>query len=268
MKETSLSFLGTGNIAQAIIGGLLDNGFPPGSITAADPVEDQLERLAATHINTTNDNVEAIKNSDVIIISVKPDVVGQLVTDIKGAIRDKLIISVAAGITTDSIASHLEHGTAIVRCMPNTPALVQCGMTGLFANANVSMEQRGIAEHIASAIGEYVWFDDESHLDAVTAVSGSGPAYFFYVMEAMEEAGKKLGLPSDVVHKLVTQTALGAASMARTSEDSPGELRRKVTSPGGTTEAALNRLEDDKLANTFDAAIKAAWQRSKSLSGT
>lgn len=268
MKDTRLSFLGTGNIAQAIIGGLLQNGLPPESITAADPVEEQLKPLADKNINTTNNNIEAVKSSDVIVISVKPDVVDQLVKDIATASRDKLIISVAAGITTGSIASHLEAGAAIVRCMPNTPALVQCGMTGLFANSNVSSGQKEAAEHIVSAIGEYIWFDDESHLDAVTAISGSGPAYFFYVMEAMEDAGTALGLPADVVHKLVTQTALGAASMARTSNDSPGELRRKVTSPGGTTEAALNELQNKDLANSFDAAIRAAWQRSKSLSGT
>lgn len=268
MNDTKLAFLGTGNIAQAIIGGLLQNGVPPESITAADPVEKQLKPLADKDINTTNDNVEAVESSDVVVITVKPDVVEKLVKEIAAASRDKLIISVAAGVMTGSIASHLERDAAIVRCMPNTPALVQCGMTGLFANSNVSPGQKEAAERIVSAIGEYIWFDEESHLDAVTAISGSGPAYFFYVMEAMEEAGRTLGLPADVVHKLVTQTALGAASMARTSNDSPGELRRKVTSPGGTTEAALSELQDRDLINSFDAAIKAAWERSKSLSGT
>ncbi|MEX2488326.1 MAG: pyrroline-5-carboxylate reductase [Pseudomonadales bacterium] len=268
MKDTRISFLGGGNIAQAIVGGLLENGVPSQSITVADPAPEQLQRLASINVNTTTDNLEAAANSELLVVCVKPDVVGKLVKEIAATVKNKLIISVAAGITTEFIAGNLEPHAAIVRCMPNTPALVQCGMTGLFANEHVSPSEKELAEYVASAIGAYIWFDDESDLDAVTAISGSGPAYFFYVMEAMEEAGRKLDLPADVVHKLVTQTALGAAKMAIASDDSPGELRRKVTSAGGTTQAALDELQEQDLVTTFEMAIKAAWQRSKSLSGT
>ncbi len=266
MSDTNLAFLGAGNIAQAIIGGLLENGFKPRTIIAADPAEAQLGRLAERGVHTTADNTEAVEAAGVIVISVKPDVVSRLVAEIAPVARDKLIVSVAAGVTTATLAENLGEGAAIIRCMPNTPALVRRGMTGLVANRHVSVDQRRIAESIVGAIGEFLWFDEESALDAVTAISGSGPAYFFYVMEAMEEAARALGLPDGIAHKLVTQTALGAATMALTSEDSPGELRRRVTSPGGTTEAALTELADNGLVEAFCVAIRAAHDRSRSLS--
>lgn len=266
MKDTRLAFLGAGNIAQAIIGGLLDNGFEAGNITAADPVPAQRERLAARGINATADNVEAARAADVIIISVKPDVVQTLAGEIAGVASDKLLISVAAGITIGNIVEALGGPAAVIRCMPNTPALVQCGMIGLFANQTVTPDRKDIADAILGAVGECIWVAAESDLDAVTAISGSGPAYFFYVMEAMEEAGQKLGLPPDMVHRLVTGTAMGAATMTVNGEDSPAALRRKVTSPGGTTEAALNELQEGKLPDLFEKAVRAAWQRSKALS--
>ncbi len=261
---TTLAFLGAGNIAQAIIGGLLEDGFSPGAIWAADPSETQLEKTAIRGVQTTSDNEQAVQKADIVILSVKPDVVKQIATSIKTAVQGKLCISVAAGVTTESLGAWLSINT-VIRCMPNTPALVQMGMTGLFATAAVSQEQRQVAESILKAIGEVRWFDTESDLDAVTAVSGSGPAYFFYVIEVMQIAAEKLGLSPDESKQLVLQTALGAAKMASQSDLPIAELRRNVTSPGGTTEAALKELFAADLEAIFLKALKAAKERSEAL---
>jgi len=231
---TKLAFMGAGNMAQAIIGGLIENGFNASDIWAADPMESQLTELNSRGVNTTTDNLYAASNADVIIISVKPDIVESLAKEVASITSDKLFISVAAGTTTRSLTSWLEN-PAVVRCMPNTPSLVRKGMTGLYASNSVNKEQRQTANSILSAIGETLWFDEESSLDAVTAISGSGPAYFFYIMEVMQLAAEAEGLSLNASRQLVLQTALGAAEMAMQSSDSAGELRKKVTSPGGTT---------------------------------
>lgn len=264
---TRLAFLGAGNIAHAIIGGLIDGGYHPEEIWAADPTDVQLQKLAAKKINTTNDNLTAASNADVVIISVKPDIVESLAREIASIASGKLFISVAAGVTTDSLVSWLGCRT-VIRCMPNTPALVQQGMTGLFATDSVNEAHRQIGESILAAVGETRWFEKESDLDVVTAVSGSGPAYFFLVIEVLQNAAEQLGLSREASRQLVLQTARGAAEMASSSIQSASELRENVTSPGGTTEAALKKLIDGGLESLFLNAVRAAKLRSEELAGS
>jgi pyrroline-5-carboxylate reductase len=266
MSETTIAFIGAGNIAQAIVGGLIDSGYPPGKICAADPQTDQLAAMPGSIATYTN-NDDAISDAAVVVFCLKPNLVPVVAEALVARSKGRLFISVAAGITTDTLMGILGEETAIIRCMPNTPALVGQGMTGLYANLNVSPDQREIASRVLSAVGKAIWFDDESALDAVTAVSGSGPAYFFLMMEAMEQAARNLGIPAPEARELVIQTALGAASMAAASEDSPEALRLKVTSPRGTTEAAINSLLGSDVVGAFERAINAAHQRSIELSG-
>jgi pyrroline-5-carboxylate reductase len=261
---TKLAFMGAGNIAQAIIGGLIEGGFNPINIWAADPTLTQLDKLKSRQINTTTDNLVAVAKADVIIISVKPDVVESLAREVSALASGKLFISVAAGVTTRSLVSWLGCPT-IIRCMPNTPALLQKGMTGLFATKSVTAENRKVGESILAAVGETRWFEKESDLDAVTAISGSGPAYFFYVIEVMQSAAEQLGLSREEARQLVLQTAVGACEMAAMSTEPAAELRRRVTSPGGTTEAAINKLIDGGLESLFLNAVLAAKNRSEEL---
>lgn len=261
---TKLACMGAGNIAQAIIGGLIEGGFNPKDIWAADPTVGQLDKLKSRQINTTTDNLVAVSKADVIIISVKPDVVESLAMEVSALASDKLFISVAAGVTTRSLVSWLGCPT-IIRCMPNTPALLQKGMTGLFATKSVTTENRKVGESILAAVGETRWFEKESDLDAVTAISGSGPAYFFYVIEVMQSAAEQLGLSREASRQLVLQTALGASAMAAKSTEPTAELRKQVTSPGGTTEAALRKLIDGGLESLFLDAVLAAKNRSEEL---
>ena len=263
---TSVAFIGAGNIAQAIIGGFSTKD-ESAEITASDPAAEQLQKLPQ-RVNRTTDNREAVSNADVVVLCLKPDLMPQICKELSDSAGDKLFISVAAGITIASISSWLGPDAAIIRCMPNTPALVQRGMTGLCANSHVKEDQRTIAESILGAVGQIHWFEDESDLDVVTAISGSGPAYYFLVMQSMQQAGIALGLTPEVSRKLVLQTAIGAAQMAIESELSSEQLRINVTSPGGTTQAALEKLMDGGLDNMFDIAIKAAYERSKELSAT
>jgi pyrroline-5-carboxylate reductase len=267
MENYRLAFLGAGNIARAIIGGLVAHGHPPERISAADPMVSQLEQLprgVATHASNARVTAEA----DVIIVCVKPDRVRQVASDIASAATGKLVISVAAGIPVRVLEAELGPDTSIIRCMPNTPALVGQGMTGLYANDNVTAAQREAGELILSSVGKTLWFDAEDQLDMVTAVSGSGPAYFFLVMELIEKAGIGLGLSPGASRQLVLQTALGAAQMASSVEDSPETLRLRVTSKGGTTEAAIDSLLNSGLPGHFERAIDAAYRRSKELAAT
>lgn len=264
---TKLAFMGAGNIAQAIIGGLIENDFDPKDIWAADPSETQLNKLKLKQVNTTSDNLIAVSNADIIIISVKPDVVESLAREVSSMASGKLFISVAAGVTSRSLVSWLGC-PAVIRCMPNTPALIQKGMTGLFATKSVSDEFRRIGESILAAVGETRWFEKESDLDAVTAISGSGPAYFFYVIEVLQSAAEELGLSKEVSRQLVLQTALGATEMASLSAEPTAELRRKVTSPGGTTEAALEKLIEGGLESLFLRAAMAAKKKSEELANS
>jgi pyrroline-5-carboxylate reductase len=260
-----LTFLGSGNIARAIIGGLVANGTDAGDITAADPMQAALTEVAKLGVATTTDNRLAVESADVILLSVKPNIVKDLSLEIAPYIGTRLVISVAAGITATSLAGWLGNQVPIIRCMPNTPALYQQGITGLYAGSGVDSGQRQAAETVLSAVGSFIWVSEESEMNAVTAVSGSGPAYFFYVMEAMQNAAVSLGLSEETASKLVLGTALGAAQMASADPETPEVLRRRVTSPGGTTEAALNVLIEQDLEGTFGKAIRSANQRSIEL---
>ena len=265
---TTTTFIGAGKIAQAIMGGYLAsqaNTEPRDKLIASDPMLGQLAQLPSEIIRSQN-NIDAIRDANIVVLCVKPNMMQRICEPLNGQTQAKLFISVAAGITIDSLSSWLGQSTSIIRCMPNTPALVQQGMTGLCANQNVTNSQRDAANRILQSVGLCEWFEDESALDAVTAVSGSGPAYYFLVMEAMQKAAISLGLTPEVSRKLVLQTALGAAQMASTSELDAEQLRINVTSPGGTTEAALSSLQGAGIEKTFAEAISLAYERSKALS--
>ena len=269
-QTSRLVFIGAGNMASSIVGGLVSHGYPANLITATDLNAELLTKLAeTTGINTTANNELAAAQADTIILAVKPQVMEAVTKPLKDTISNNkpLIISIAAGITVDNLLDWMGEDLPVIRTMPNTPALVQTGATGLFANPAVSAEQKAIADTIFAAIGLASWFDKESDLDAVVAISGSGPAYFFMLMEAMEEAGVKLGLSAESARELTLQTALGAAKLAQASDVPPAELRRRVTSPGGTTEQAIKCFEDGGLRELVDTALQAASQRSKELAG-
>ena len=265
-----ITFIGAGNMASSLAGGIIAKGMDPVNITMTDINEGQLQAARSQlQVNTTRDNVSACQKAEVVVLAVKPQVMEAVLTPLKAILqqRQALVISIAAGITLGQLQRWLGEDMAIVRCMPNTPALVEAGATGLFANTNVDASQRQQARAIMSAVGLAIWVDNEDQIDAVTAVSGSGPAYFFLVMEAMVEAGKVLGLSEQVARQLTLQTALGSAQMAITSDVDAAELRRRVTSPGGTTEAAINILENQGLRPIFMQALQGAYDRSKELAG-
>lgn len=269
---TNIAFIGAGNMASAIMGGLIENGFAASSIYASDPSQEKLDELNTKFgINTNTNNQAIIEQADVIIVAVKPQVMELVLSPLQDALKAKqpLLISVAAGINLNSLmqwAGADNEKLAIVRCMPNTPALVGQGASGLLANSNVSAQQKELSETILNAVGISLWVEKESELDAVTAVSGSGPAYYFLFMEAMIEAGKKLGLSESTAKQLTLKTALGAATMASESSDSPAQLRKNVTSPNGTTEQALNSFVESGIEAIVEKALKAANDRSVSLS--
>ncbi|MDB6063440.1 MAG: pyrroline-5-carboxylate reductase [Verrucomicrobiaceae bacterium] len=268
MSSPQVAFIGAGNMASALIGGLVKQGFSAAQISASDPYAPSLEKLQQlAAVTVTSDNIAAIANADVVILAVKPQAMKQVLLPLATTLQQKrpLIISIAAGIEIASIERWLGGALPIVRCMPNTPALVQLGATGLFANAAVNAAQRELADSILRAVGIALWVDSEQQLDAVTAVSGSGPAYFFLVMEAMQAAGEQLGLSRDTAQKLTLQTALGAARMAHDSDVDTAELRRRVTSPHGTTERAIASFEQDNLREIFARALTACSDRSQSL---
>jgi pyrroline-5-carboxylate reductase len=262
----SIAFLGAGNIAQAIMGGLVESGTPPSDLITFDPVDACRDKAADLGIRMAKDNDDAVAASDLIMLCVKPNVMLDLLSQLKPPVGKKIFISVAAGITTGQIAEKLGGSTAIIRCMPNTPALVQTGMTALFATESVSEAGRFQATDILGTVGETLWVEDESQLDAVTAVSGSGPAYYFLLMETMIAAAEREGLDNVTATQLVLQTALGAARMAAASGDSPGVLRQNVTSPGGTTQAALDTFLDAGFPDLVEKAVHAARIRSVALS--
>lgn len=267
MKDKTIAFIGAGNMASALFGGLIKQGFPATNIRATDPSEACRKAAASLGVTALEDNAAAVTGADAVVIAVKPQVLKQVLAPLKDALAERkpLLISIAAGISVDSLQSWAGDGVPVVRCMPNTPALVQTGATGLYASAGVSSEQKQLAENILAAVGISVWVDSEEALDAVTAVSGSGPAYFFAVMEAMQAAGVALGLPADVAEQLTLQTALGAARMAVDSDVDAAELRRRVSSPGGTTLEALATFEQGGLQELFLKAMQNCAARSVEL---
>ena len=268
MKKIPLAFIGAGNMARSLIGGLIADGWDPASISVSDPDPEQLaavSRLFGTR--SASDNMAAVEQSELVVLAVKPQVMPDVARELAATVqaRRPLVISIAAGICITDLDRWLGGGCALVRCMPNTPALVQSGATAMFANPAVNDDQKALAESILRAVGLALWVNDEARLDAVTALSGSGPAYFFLVIEALQEAGQSLGLDDKTARLLALQTAFGAAKMALESRDDAATLRHKVTSPGGTTEKALAVLEQGGLRTLFNDALKAACDRSREL---
>lgn len=272
MKQQKLTFIGGGNMAASLIGGLLADNLNPAQITVADPKPETRDYLASQFgVSTAEDNAAAIKGADVVVMAVKPQVLQSVAEALALAIQTEqpLVVTVAAGIRSADLNRWLggESGSpvAVVRAMPNTPALVKTGATGLFANAQVSDAQRDLAESVLRAVGVALWVDEEAQMDAVTALSGSGPAYFFRIMEAMEAAGEGLGLSKENACLLTLQTALGAAKMALESSESVGTLRERVTSPGGTTEQGLRVMAEADIDQLMTKVLKAARDRSQEL---
>ena len=260
----NICFIGGGNMAQALIGGLLSRGLPATRVTVSDPVEHVRELLQAKDIHVTDNNIDAIRDADIVVLAVKPQVLADVLKPLNGLFTDKLIVSIVAGAEIETISTFT--GTEmVVRVMPNTPALVQTGAHGLFAYPVVDDAKRELASQVLAATGLTLWVESEDQIDAVTAVSGSGPAYFFYMMESMIRAGKNLGLDEKTATALTLQTALGAAQMAITSAHSPAELRKNVTSPNGTTQAALEVFDRAQISQNIQAALAAAQKRSQEL---
>jgi pyrroline-5-carboxylate reductase len=258
-------------MASSLIGGLVADGYQAAKICASDTNSEKLASLAARFgIRSASDNVDAVKRSDIVVLAVKPQIMETVATGLADAIQQyrPLVISIAAGVREAHLQKWLGGDVALVRSMPNTPAMLQAGATVLHAGSGITKQQKSIAETILRSVGLTCWVKDELLMDAVTALSGSGPAYFFLVMEAIEQAGTELGLPSDTARLLTLQTALGAARMAMESSEGPAALRSYVTSPGGTTESALNSLENDGIRDIFRQALKAAKARSEEISAT
>lgn len=263
----TLSFIGGGNIARSLVGGLIARGMRPEQIVVADPAATQLDALKAQYgVRVARDNADAARSADVLVFAVKPQELRSVVGDLTSILssRRPLLISVAAGIRASDI-QRWSGDVPVVRCMPNRPALQGCGITGLYATADVPDQGRKLAEEILSAVGATVWLERESHMDTVTAVSGSGPAYFFLLIEMLEQAGLSSGLSPEISRKLALETAYGSGLMAREASESAATLRQQVTSKGGTTEAALNHLEAHDVRAIFAAAIASAARRSAEL---
>ncbi len=256
-------------MGSSLIGGLIANGHPSRLIAAADPLSDRRGKVAELYgIEVYEDNAGAMAGAEVVVLAVKPQVMGPTVQQLRGEIAGHrpLVISIAAGIRIAAISNWLQSDAPVVRVMPNTPALIKAGAAALYANEAVTPAQRELAEAIMRSVGVAIWLDDESLMDAVTAVSGSGPAYFFLIMEVIEKTAVELGLTAEQARLLTSETALGAAKMVMESEQDAAALRRQVTSPGGTTERALQVLTEGNIAQLFHDALTAAHRRSIDLS--
>lgn len=269
MTQQQIGFIGGGNMASSLIGGLVSNGYPAEKITVSDLDAEKRTYLSDTFgVTVLEDSANVAALADILVLAVKPQVMQSVAISIRASVQKKkpVVVSIAAGIRVDALERWLGEGLAVVRCMPNTPALVKTGATGLYANAQVDDNQKDQVESLLRAVGVTVWVSSENDLDAVTALSGSGPAYFFMVMEALEEAAIAAGLDQKVAQLLTQETALGSAKMALESSESAGVLRQRVTSPGGTTERAIGILEEKGLKDIFHQAVLAAKQRSVELS--
>ena len=269
MNIQKIGFIGGGNMASSLLSGLIASGHSPQHLWVSDINPETLATLAKNlNVNTSASNEELINAVDVVVLAVKPQALSSVAKSAAILIRQKksLVVSIAAGISQHSLSQWLGADTAIVRCMPNTPALVLTGATALYANVQVTPEQRNLAENIMRAVGIALWVNEESELDAVTAVSGSGPAYYFLLMEAMEKAALELGLNEVTARLLVQQTALGAAKIGLESSESPEQLRKRVTSPGGTTQKAIETFEQGGFTELVSKALHAARDRSIEMS--
>lgn len=266
LNNLTFGFIGGGNLATALIGGLIARGVPAGSIRVADPYAPARERLAQEQrVQTVAEPDAALVGSDVVVLATKPqqfrEACAQLLPHLRSTGAKALIVSVAAGIRLADMQRWLDGHARTVRSMPNTPALAGMGMTGLTAPVQLSAEDRAIATSVAEAVGKCLWFDNDAQMDAVTAVSGSGPAYVFYVLEAMEKAALEMGLTAAQGRELAIETFRGAATLAARSSESLTTLRERVTSKGGTTHAALAVLSEAKVDEAVVRALKAAAAR-------
>lgn len=269
LDNKKISFIGGGNMAQALISGLIGCGIQPNLITVADPNLSVREQLAAKGLNTvdpTADANAAVIDADIVVLAVKPQVMKAVIGAFADALSTQLVISVAAGLSTELLSNMLNGYRNIVRAMPNTPAMIQMGATGLYGTDNISAEQKELATAVMEASGLVMWVEDEAHMHAVTAVSGSAPAYMFYFIESMVDKGIALGLDTEQASALALQTMIGAAKMAMNSEDAPAELRRKVTSPNGTTQAAVESMQANDIGRQIGEAMQACYDRSQALS--
>lgn len=273
MQKRIIGFLGAGNMGQSLIKGLLLNHYPPELVWVCDTHQDKLNNLLVSYpkINTTQDMHALVHNSAVLVLALKPQVLQSVLTDLKTDLQkyEPLLISIAAGIQTQQIHRWVSHCTSntldIIRAMPNTPAMLQAGITGLYADASVSQDNKEFAHKLFNAVGHTIWIEDENLMDVVTALSGSGPAYFFYILEAFIEGATQLGLSPETAKKLSTYTMLGASQMAIHSNDIH-TLRENVTSKGGTTQAGLDTFDTGQLKECLIQALIAATQRGKALS--
>jgi pyrroline-5-carboxylate reductase len=265
---SKIVFIGGGNMASCLIGGMLANGFSRQEITVSEPNADACRRIEATHgISTTADNNAAVHNADIVVLAVKPQVMGSVVEPLADSLaHHPIMVSIAAGIPVSAIENWTGGDLTIVRAMPNTPAMVQAGATGLFASKALDANQKSTIEDIFNAVGYACWVNKEADIDAVTAVSGSGPAYFFLVFEAMQKVGEELGLDAETSAQLTLNTALGAAKLALHADQEPEQLRKQVTSPGGTTQAAIASFQAQDLETVFRAAMNSALARAKEMS--
>jgi len=264
----TISFIGAGNMASAIIGGMLDNGYKAGDIWVSAPDDGHLQAIRKRFgVSVTTDNRYCAQQADIVILAVKPQVMADVCRDIAPVVQNTrpLMVSIAAGLTADTLDEWLGGGLPMVRVMPNTPSLVGKGAAGLFANKHVKEDQKKMVQAVFESIGSALWVDDESLLHGVTALSGSGPAYFFLMLEALEAAATDAGIEPATARELAIQTMAGAAEMAARSEHDPAQLKRNVMSPGGTTEQAINTFEDGGLRDLVKKAYGAAFKRSEEM---
>lgn len=261
----TISFIGAGNMARAIIGGMLDSGFKAANIWVSAPDDNHLQSIRKQFgVSVTTDNRYCAQQADMVVLAVKPQVMADVCSDIAPVVQNTrpLMVSIAAGLEASTLDEWLGGGLPLVRVMPNTPSLVGKGAAGLYANDQVKDKQKAMVESVFNSIGSALWVDDESLLHAVTALSGSGPAYFFLMLEALEEAATEAGIASETARALAIQTMAGAAEMAGRSEHDPGQLKRNVMSPGGTTEQAIRTFEEGGLRDLVKKAYSAAYKRS------
>ena len=263
-----ITFIGGGNMATALISGLANPPRAHIKIRVSDPDKEARERLSSTFkVETFTDSVRAAEDADIILLAVKPQTMEQVLNQLNGRVTSgQMVLSIAAGTTIERIRSGLGGEPAVIRSMPNTPALVGHGITGAVASENCNRTQRQQAQEILEAAGEVVWLEEEGLMDAVTAISGTGPAYYFLLAEVLAAAAREMGLPDETADRLASVTCFGAGAMLASSPGEAGELRRRVTSPGGTTQAAMQVLKDGRFQELLSRAAAAAEKRSRELS--
>ena len=269
MSQSAITFIGGGNMAAAIYGGLLDNGFTPDQIGVVDPSEGAQQRARSAGLTRVYSAAPELIEDDLLVLAVKPQIASTVLASLQGKLSETTtVLSIIAGIDAQSLATMLglADTSTIIRCMPNTPALVNEGMTALLANSQCPEPGQSLAERVMAAVGKTIWVSQESDLDTVTAISGSGPAYFFLFMESLIDAAIRLGMPPEEARLLAVQTAIGSAKLAGASDDKLSQLRNNVTSPGGTTEQAVLSFEQSGLRGVVDDAVLAARKRSIELS--